>query len=155
MKNCYYIAYGSNLSVEQMAIRCPNARPVGTATLKDWQLLFKIHATIAPKKGHEVPVVVWEIEREDERKLDRYEGFPVYYHKRFLPVEMRSFATRRRRKITAMVYIMNDVRPITPPMEGYYNAIDEGYERFHLDRNILRDAFNESVYIYALENRMI
>ena len=32
----YYIAYGSNLSVIQMAIRCPDAKVAGTAVLKDW-----------------------------------------------------------------------------------------------------------------------
>ena len=36
-----YLAYGSNLSLEQMAYRCPHAYPVGTATLPDYQLLFK------------------------------------------------------------------------------------------------------------------
>ena len=30
-KKKYYIAYGSNLSVEQMAVRCPDARVVGNA----------------------------------------------------------------------------------------------------------------------------
>ena len=36
----YYIAYGSNLSVEQMAQRCPDARIVGQAVLEDWELAF-------------------------------------------------------------------------------------------------------------------
>ena len=34
-KKRYYIAYGSNLSVEQMAIRCPDAKIAGMAALKD------------------------------------------------------------------------------------------------------------------------
>lgn len=34
MKNKkYYIAYGSNLSVEQMAYRCPDAKIAGQAVL--------------------------------------------------------------------------------------------------------------------------
>ena len=42
----YYIAYGSNLSVEQMAQRCPDARIVGQAVLEDWELAFHGCATM-------------------------------------------------------------------------------------------------------------
>ena len=41
MEKRYYIAYGSNLNVQQMRMRCPNASILGTAVLKDWELLFK------------------------------------------------------------------------------------------------------------------
>ena len=37
----YYIAYGSNLNVAQMRMRCPHATILGTAKLKGWELLFK------------------------------------------------------------------------------------------------------------------
>ena len=37
----YYLAYGSNLNVPQMRMRCPWARVVGTAELQGWRLLFK------------------------------------------------------------------------------------------------------------------
>ena len=48
MKNKkYYIAYGSNLSVEQMAYRCPDAKIAGQAVLAGWELLFRGCATIA------------------------------------------------------------------------------------------------------------
>ena len=52
----YYLAYGSNLSVEQMAKRCPDAIYVGTAELKDYQLLFKqggsgTYLTVEPNDG--------------------------------------------------------------------------------------------------------
>ena len=40
MKRKLYIAYGSNLSVEQMAVRCPDAEIMGKAVLKDWTLRF-------------------------------------------------------------------------------------------------------------------
>ena len=41
MDKRYYIAYGSNLNVRQMRMRCPSARIIGTANLKDYELLFK------------------------------------------------------------------------------------------------------------------
>ena len=89
--NKYYLAYGSNLSVAQMAQRCPDAVYVGTAELKDYQLLFKgsqtgSYLTVEPKKGSSVPVLVWRISELDERSLDRYEGYPAFYYKKMLKV---------------------------------------------------------------------
>ena len=43
-----YIAYGSNLSVEQMAHRCPDAKVAGMAAIRDWKLVFRVHANIEP-----------------------------------------------------------------------------------------------------------
>ena len=56
----YSIAYGSNISVEQMAVRCPDAKIAGMAVLQDWKLVFKIHADIIPCEGRVVPVLVME-----------------------------------------------------------------------------------------------
>ena len=36
-----YIAYGSNLNRAQMALRCPDAKVVGTGEIKDYELLFR------------------------------------------------------------------------------------------------------------------
>ena len=41
MKKRYYIAYGSNLNIQQMQMRCPYAAVLGTAELDGWELLFK------------------------------------------------------------------------------------------------------------------
>ena len=37
----YYLAYGSNLSLERMAKRCPDAVVAGTAKIPGYRLLFK------------------------------------------------------------------------------------------------------------------
>ena len=83
----YYIAYGSNLSVEQMSQRCPDAKIAGMAALKDWKLVFKFHADIVPCEGRVVPVLIWEISESDEKNLDLYEGYPHYYVKRQMGVK--------------------------------------------------------------------
>lgn len=72
----YYIAYGSNLNIRQMRIRCPHARVIGTAVINDYELLFKgsrtgAYLTIEPKEGGEVPVAVWEVTESDETALDQ------------------------------------------------------------------------------------
>ena len=45
-----YIAYGSNINLEQMAFRCPNSKIVGTRMIPGYELEFRGVATIVPKK---------------------------------------------------------------------------------------------------------
>ena len=77
MEKRYYIAYGSNLNVNQMRWRCPGARIIGTSELQDFRLMFKgsktgSYLTVEPEKGSKVPVAVWVVTAEDELALDRY-----------------------------------------------------------------------------------
>ena len=86
MEKRYYIAYGSNLNIAQMRVRCPQARIIGTSEIKDYELLFKgsqtgSYLTIEKKAGGIVPVAVWATTAADEVELDRYEGFPTFYYK--------------------------------------------------------------------------
>ena len=37
-KKQLYIAYGSNINLEQMAYRCPHSKVLGTAEIKDYEL---------------------------------------------------------------------------------------------------------------------
>jgi len=144
-KRSYYIAYGSNLSEEQMAHRCPDARIVGMAALWDWRLVFKVHADIVPSKGSVVPVLIWEISERDERHLDAYEGYPSYYTKRILDVTMTDFKGKNPKEIQAMVYVMTDSHnKLIPPMKGYYDVLAKGYERFGFNQTMLRNALREA-----------
>ena len=52
----YYIAYGSNLNVQQMRWRCPGREDHWHGKLKDYRLLFKgsktgSYLTIEPEAG--------------------------------------------------------------------------------------------------------
>lgn len=140
MNRRLYIAYGSNLSVSQMAFRCPEAKIVGTAVVKDWKLVFRTHADIEPSKGSEVPVLIWSISPADERSLDRYEGYPSYYIKKDLEVTVLETGET----VTAMVYLMTKGRKAAvPPAKYYYDIIAEGYERFGFNKAILEKALRE------------
>ena len=59
-----YLAYGSNLNKKQMAVRCPTARPVGSAMIYGWELVFRGVADIVKSKDENmcVPVGLWELE---------------------------------------------------------------------------------------------
>ena len=142
-----YIAYGSNLSVEQMRYRCPDAKVIGMAAIKDWKLVFRVHATIEPAEGRVVPVLIWEIGDRDERNLDRYEGAPSYYRKEDMTVTMTDLDGKNPQEVTAMVYLMNDGHPVRTPMKSYYDVLEEGYERFGFNKYLLERAFEEAMEV--------
>jgi len=85
---CLYFAYGSNLHLEQMAIRCPTSRLVCTAALDGWRLAERVHADIEPGGDSDVVYgALFDIGPDDEHALDRYEGVRGgYYVKRTVNV---------------------------------------------------------------------
>lgn len=138
-KQRLYIAYGSNLNLKQMSYRCPTAKVIGTAILRNWQLVFRSVATIERLKGGGVPVLVWEIQPNDEAALDVYEGYPRFYRKESVRVRLNG------KQVRVMVYIMNDGHPISPPCMSYYNTIREGYVDAGFDLKILRNAAEKAI----------
>lgn len=147
----YYLAYGSNLSVDQMLYRCPDAVYVGYTYIKDYELLFKgsqtgSYLTIEKKDGAVVPVLVWKISKADEKNLDRYEGCPHFYYKKMMKVKVYNFLTHRPGKeVDAMVYIMHEERRLGVPSGSYYSVCKEGYDRFGFDECHLIKALANSV----------
>ena len=107
MEGKFYLAYGSNLSRAQMKIRTPDAEIVGTGTLYGWRLLFRQYATIKKSGSYKTPVLVWKISEQDEKNLDRYEGFPKFYRKKNLTVAVTSLDGEFLGDVTAMAYIRN------------------------------------------------
>ena len=145
----YYLAYGSNLSVAQMAQRCPDAVYVGTAMLNDYQLLFKgsqsgNYLTVEPKKGYKVPLLVWKISDRDESWLDRYEGYPKYYYKKEFQVTVTGIKTGKKRERKAFAYILDENRPSGVPSMSYVMTCLWGYRNFGFDSKQLLHAIDES-----------
>lgn len=133
-----YIAYGSNINLEQMAHRCPNSKIVSKEMLKGYELEFRGVATIVPNDKSEVPILIWEIDGRDEHSLDRYEGFPNLYRKELFEIEVDG------EKKECMAYWMNKGQ-ISPPTSYYYNVINQGYEANGMDTSYLRAALERSV----------
>jgi len=127
-----YIAYGSNMSPEQMGYRCPGARLIGTGLLRGYQLEFNRHATIVntSNPAAAVPVAVWEITLTDEKQLDQYEGYPRYYQKISCSVDMRT-----GEHIQGMAYQMCAF-DFNPPDRFYYEGIQEAYVSLNLRSEI-------------------
>ena len=146
MQKRYYLAYGSNLNVRQMLYRCPTARVIGTAEIPGYQLLFKgsktgSYLTIEPKADAVVPVGVWEVSEQDERRLDAYEGYPHFYYKKELRLPITGIKTGKVRQRDAFVYIMHEERPLGIPSAHYLQVCCEGYDNFGFDPQFLVDAY--------------
>jgi phage replication-related protein YjqB (UPF0714/DUF867 family)/gamma-glutamylcyclotransferase (GGCT)/AIG2-like uncharacterized protein YtfP len=115
-----YFAYGSNLSVAQMAQRCPGASDPQPATLADhdWLINERGVATVEPLEGSEVHGILWQLSEEDLATLDRAEGVPVRYRRDRLAVDTNNGP------VDAWVYIDHRVEP-GHPREGYLERIIE------------------------------
>ena len=132
----YYLAYGSNLNKARMAYRCPDAVPVAVTRIPNYELVFRRgFLTIEPKQGASVPVAVWKISAQDEKNLDRYEGFPRFYFKQTFPILLNGFDESGKKKVSekvgeAIAYIMADGFPIQMPSDTYYTTVRQGYIDF-------------------------
>ena len=149
MQKRYYIAYGSNLNIRQMRIRCPQARIVGTAEIPNYELLFKgsrtgAYLTIEPKDGTNVPVAVWETTESDEAALDRYEGFPTFYYKAEMELPIVGIRSKRVMLRKGYVYIMHEDRKPGVPSWCYMQTCLEGYRAFGFDENVLLKSYDDS-----------
>ncbi len=149
MNKKYYIAYGSNLNVKQMKKRCPSAQIVGVSNIQNYELLFKgsktgYYLTIEPKKGESVPVAVWETTAEDEKALDHYEGFPIFYYKTEILLPVKEIETGKVKNQKGYIYIMHENSPRGIPSQHYVDICMEGYLYFGFDAEILKKAIEKS-----------
>lgn len=79
----FYFAYGSNLDLMQMQLKCPDAQFVSTARLDGYKICFprrsfvRDSATISiePEAGESVWGALYEIEDKDLKRLDEREGY--------------------------------------------------------------------------------
>lgn len=120
MTNLYF-AYGANINQDDMAWRCPAARPIGAFELRDWQLEFYNHATIEPGLGKSVHGVIWDLTPDCEQSLDMFEGYPIYYSKRSWDQDGHRF----------FFYVMNEPSAGSPT-RSYIMGIADGYLQWQL-----------------------
>lgn len=119
-----YFAYGSNMVPSQMAFHCPAAEALGVAVLYGYRFIINAdgYATIVPDRDSLVLGVVWEIDGECERGLDRYEGIEEgLYRKARCKVEL---PVGSGEGIECLTYIGTNDRP-GRPVTGYMEPILE------------------------------
>jgi len=78
----YYFAYGSNLNQKQMKDRCPDSKPLFTAVLPNYKLVFVGWsrqwrggvASIKSFRGERVRGAIYGVTEACLQRLDRYES---------------------------------------------------------------------------------
>ena len=128
-----YFAYGSNLHHSQMKRRCKDSIFIKKIKLKDFRLTFRSKykaADIEPKKKSIVPGGLFEISKNDEKKLDVYEDFPILYKKYYF--------TYYGKKV--MTYTMVSKTSFMYPTKRYLGIVKKGYKNCKLDNRYLKKA---------------
>ncbi len=122
-------AYGMNTNLAQMASRCPNAISIGRLDIPDHRLVFRGVADIEESYGDTLQTVLWDITPMCEMALDRLEGYPNFYTKKYVDVEIEGV------EHTIMLYQMtyNYVRDYNHPSIYYEEMLEEGYKEHGLD----------------------
>lgn len=130
-----YFAYGSNMDVHQMAMRCPDAVVVGTACLRGHRFLINTHgvATVVPSKREAVHGVLWEISKADEASLDHYEGVATgFYRKVIARVRFDDGNTP-----SALIYVARDDKP-GRARPGYLERVVAAAKRHRLAHEYIK-----------------
>ena len=125
-----YFAYGSNLHHFQMKRRCKDSIYLKKINLKNFRLTFRSKyraADIEPKKNSIVTGGLFEISKNDEKKLDIYEDYPILYKKYYFYYYGKKVMTYTMVKKTVFRF----------PTERYLNVIKRGYEDCGLDKKFL------------------
>jgi gamma-glutamylcyclotransferase (GGCT)/AIG2-like uncharacterized protein YtfP len=130
-----YFAYASNLNREQMAGRCPEAKPRFTSTLPNYRLVFSGYsrtregatATIVGSKGSVVKGAIYDVPESGMLKLDKYEDVPNVYRRLNVIVW-----NERGERIEAVTYIKVKQEDEEKPSPKYLAVIRQGYRDWQI-----------------------
>ncbi|MBH61168.1 MAG: hypothetical protein CL569_01700 [Alphaproteobacteria bacterium] len=124
-----YFAYGSNMHMPSMRIRCPRARLLSTAMLSDWEFFINTqgYASIRPVDDQEVHGALWTIGPREEAALNLYEDIADQLYLRVTVNVISSRETYR----DVLTYVATNRRP-GRPRAGYMPLVHESAEQLDL-----------------------
>jgi gamma-glutamylcyclotransferase (GGCT)/AIG2-like uncharacterized protein YtfP len=140
LRNTYYFAYGSNINLNQMFKRCPDARVFIQGKLKGYKLMFRRVADIDKCKGREVSGMLYKLSRSDVQSLDLFEGYPTKYTKKTGIIETEQGSVK------AFWYEMVNKVDTELPSSHYLARIITGYAMHSIPSSTIIDS------LYRTEN---
>ena len=128
----YYFAYASNLNKKQMRERCPDSKPMFTATLPNYKLVFLGwsrelrggKASIRLFRGEKVLGAVYDVSEQCLRRLDKYESS---YDRLKITVFKED-----GEPIQAITYIKSGQSQEAQPSVEYLSVIQQGYRDWEI-----------------------
>ena len=85
--------------------------------------------------------------KKDEASLDLYEGYPNFYDKQMLEIELDG------KIVPAMVYVMTPGHSFGIPSDYYSNVIWQGYETAGFETQFLEDAIEHAYQLVQKQER--
>ncbi len=130
----YYFAYGSNLSKEQMAIRCPESEYLMPGELANhaWLINTRGYASVEPSKDDFVLGEIFRLSEQDIKFLDVYESVEEGMYTK----ETHSIQTEEG-SLDCLVYIATDQCKGMPQLE-YIARINAGIKSANLPNDYVR-----------------
>jgi hypothetical protein len=113
-----------------MKKRCKDSIYLKKINLKGFRLTFRSKfraADIESKKNSIVPGGLFEISKNDEKKLDVYEDYPNLYKKYYFYYYGKK----------VMTYTMINKSSFKFPTERYLDIVKKGYQDCNLDKKFL------------------
>ena len=137
----YYFAYGCNMNhVEMLAKHCPGAQFIGPGKLEGYWFVFDGYSVeykgaienIVRSKEDEVWGGVFEITEAHLEALDREKGYPRYYSRELMDVELPG----TKEKVKAWAY---SHEPLASglPSRSYLKTLVQGAHDCHIPENYI------------------
>ena len=131
----YYFAYASNLSLKQMAERCPDSKPKCRAMLPNYKVIFTGWsrmrgggtASLRLYQGGKIKGAIYEISPGCLRSLDKYEDYPATYDRINVKV-----ITEDDEFVEAITYIKPRQSEETQPSQEYLAIKRQGYKDWRI-----------------------
>ncbi|EEP77359.1 predicted protein [Uncinocarpus reesii 1704] len=153
-----YFAFGSNLSLQQMAERCPWSTFLGRGRLQGyrWQINERGYANVVPSPGNVVEGLCYNLDELDEPRLDKNEGVPIAYEKHMLEIDLYlpdngsrkqhgNGNGEKKRRVKALVYLSPRYTLDSNPREEYVERLRRGATDA-LARGVSSQYINDTIF---------
>jgi hypothetical protein len=131
-----YFAYGSNMDVEAMRLRCPRSTALGPARLARHRFFIMAggYASVMRDARREVHGVLWDLALCDVGALDAYEDVHSGLYRKLMQPVLRGQGGCAR----ALVYVGGSVTPAAP-LPGYMESVLAAARAWALPEGYLRE----------------
>ena len=124
----YYFAYGTNLNKKIFLRKFKKAKVIKKYNLKDFKVVFRTKYKIPDLQkriNSKVQGLIYKIDKNIEKKLDKYEDYPKLYIKKYF--------NYNKKKI--MYYLMKKKSSIKRPSGYYFKIMKNGYRQNNFKLN--------------------